>query len=309
MADDFRITAVRRRSAGCWTRAPRWWPSRISATGRVTGTALGDGPVASASTPLSGVELGENLRFEPGEKRNDPAFVASLIEGFDVYVNEAFGVAHRPMPRSSGRRSSCPAPPGCAWPARSRSWGASTKCPARPFVAVVGGAKVADKIEVLYALATKVDCWWSVEAWPSPSWPRRGAAWGVLFHAGHLNDCRALLDSGLEIVQPTDIRGLEPGGTFGAGGIGSRGGVKVIEGIFPTGESVGIGPDSAAAFADVVRQAGTVLWNGPLGAFEDARFAGARGWWPRRWPSARASPSWVAGTAPVPSKSSGCVTR
>ena len=223
-----------------------------------------------------GVELGENLRFDPGEKRNDPAFVASLIEGFDVYVNEAFGVAHRAhasivgpprfLPSAAGLRlarevevlgrildarpdPSWPWSAGPRWPTRSRS---STRWPPR---------------------WTR---WWSVAAWPSPSWPPRGARVGSsLFDAGHLEDCRALLDSGLEILLPTDIRALEPGGTFGAGGIGSRGGVKVIEGDLPDGwTGLDIGPDSAAAFADVVRQAGTVLWNGPLGAFEDARFAG-----------------------------------
>jgi phosphoglycerate kinase len=92
----------------------------------------------------------------------------------------------------------------------------------------------------------------------------------------HIADCRALLDSGLDIRLPTDIRALEPGGTFGPrfGAFGPRGGVKVIEQDLPDGwTGLDIGPESAAAFAAVVRQAGTVLWNGPMGAFEDQRFA------------------------------------
>jgi phosphoglycerate kinase len=93
-----------------------------------------------------------------------------------------------------------------------------------------------------------------------------------LLDPDHVADCRALIDSGLDIRLPTDIRALEPGGTFGP--TGSRGGVKVIEGDLPDGwTGLDIGPDSAEAFADVVSEAGTVLWNGPLGAFEDARFA------------------------------------
>ena len=104
-----------------------------------------------------GVELGENLRFEPGEKRNDPAFVASLIEGFDVYVNEAFGVAHRAHASIVGPPRFLPSAAGLRLAREVEVLGRILECPARPFVAVVGGAKVADKIEVLNALATKVD--------------------------------------------------------------------------------------------------------------------------------------------------------
>ena len=98
-----------------------------------------------------------------------------------------------------------------------------------------------------------------------------------LFDPDHLEDCRELLASGVRIVLPTDTRALEPGGTFGppSAGHGPRGSVKVIEGDLPDGwTGLDIGPDSAAAFAEVVSGAGTVLWNGPLGAFEDRRFAG-----------------------------------
>ena len=143
-------------------------------------------------------------------------------------------------------------------------------------MAVVGGAKVGDKIEVLNALATKVDTLVVGGGMAFTFLAAQGRRVGSsLLDPSHLADCRALLDSGLEIYLPTDIRALEPGGTFGREGIGPRGGVKVIEGDLPDGwTGLDIGPDSAAAFADVVRQAGTVLWNGPLGAFEDARFAG-----------------------------------
>jgi phosphoglycerate kinase len=84
------------------------------------------------------------------------------------------------------------------------------------------------------------------------------------------------LASGTDIVLPSDVRALEPGGTFGpqSGAIGPRGGVKVVIGDLTDGwTGLDIGPESADAFADIVRRAGTVLWNGPLGAFEDARFA------------------------------------
>ena len=98
-----------------------------------------------------------------------------------------------------------------------------------------------------------------------------------LLDESHLEDCRALLDSGVRILLPTDTRALEPGATFGtpSGGHGPSGSVKVIEGDLPDGwMGLDIGPETAAAFAEAVAGAGTVLWNGPLGAFEDRRFAG-----------------------------------
>ena len=149
--------------------------------------------------------------------------------------------------------------------------------PARPFVAVVGGAKVADKLEVLKVLATKVDTLVVGGGMAYTFLAARGQAVGSsLLDESHLDDCRALLDSGVDILLPTDTRALEPGGTFGPPslGHGPRGSVKVIEGDLPDGwTGLDIGPDSAAAFAEVVGGAGTVLWNGPLGAFEDPRFA------------------------------------
>jgi phosphoglycerate kinase len=144
-------------------------------------------------------------------------------------------------------------------------------------VAVVGGAKVADKIEVLKALAPKVDTLIVGGGMAFTFLAAQGHRVGSsLLDPDHIADCRALLDSGLDIRLPTDIRALEPGGTFGpqSGGIGPRGGVKVIEKDLPDGwTGLDIGPESAAAFAAAVRPAGTVLWNGPMGAFEDQRFA------------------------------------
>ncbi len=278
VADDFRITAA--------LPTLRWLLDRgaevvaISHLGRPAETRdprWEMDPVRERLIALCpGVELGDNLRFNPGEKSNDPAFVASLIEGFDAYVNEAFGVAHRAHASIVGPPRFLPSAAGLRLAREVEVLGGILEHPARPFVAVVGGAKVGDKIEVLNALATKVDTLVVGGGMAFTFLAAQGRRVGSsLFDPSHLTDCRALLDSGLEIYLPTDIRALEPGGTFGREGIGPRGGVKVIEGDLPDGwTGLDIGPDSAAAFADVVRQAGTVLWNGPLGAFEDARFAG-----------------------------------
>jgi len=156
--------------------------------------------------------------------------------------------------------------------------GGVLEAPARPFVAVVGGAKVADKFKVLKVLAAKVDTLVVGGGMAFTFLAARGQHVGnSLCDESRLDDCRALLASGVRIVLPTDTWALEPGGTFGPAtdGQASRGSVKVIEGDLPDGwTGLDIGPDSAATFAAEVAGAGTVLWNGPLGAFEDQRFAG-----------------------------------
>jgi phosphoglycerate kinase len=279
VADDFRITAA--------LPTLRWLQDQgaevvaCSHLGRPAATRDPRWEMAPVRERLNalcpGVELGENLRFFSGEKANDPAFVTNLIEGFDAYVNEAFGVAHRRHASIVGPPRFLPSAAGLRLAREVEVLGGILACPARPFVAVVGGAKVADKIEVLKALAPKVDTLIVGGGMAFTFLAAQGHHVGSsLLDPDHIADCRALLDSGLDIWLPTDIRALEPGGTFGpqSRGVGPRGGVKVIEQDLPDGwTGLDIGPESSAAFAEVVRRAGTVLWNGPMGAFEDQRFA------------------------------------
>ncbi|HVB92533.1 MAG TPA: phosphoglycerate kinase [Acidimicrobiales bacterium] len=224
-----------------------------------------------------GVALGENLRFDPGEKANDPAFVTALVAGFDAYVNEAFGVTHRRHASIVGPPRFLPSAAGLRLAREVEVLGGILEQPSRPFVAVVGGAKVADKLPVLEALAAKVDTLVVGGGMAFTFLAAQGRGIGSsLFEPEHVEECRHLLESGVEILLPSDIRALEPGGTYGrqSGGLGPRGGVKIIEHDLPDGwTGLDIGPDTAAAFAEVVRGAGTVLWNGPLGVFEDRRFA------------------------------------
>ena len=200
------------------------------------------------------------------------------MQGFDAYVDEAFGAAHRAHASIVGPPAFLPSAAGLRFAREVEVLGQILERPARPFVAVVGGAKVADKLAVLKVLATKVDTLVVGGGMAFTFLAAQGAQVGCsLFDPDHLEDCRELLASGVRIVLPTDTWALEPGGTFGppSSGHGPRGSVKVIEGDLPDGwTGLDIGPDSAAAFAEVVLGAGTVLWNGPLGAFEDRRFAG-----------------------------------
>ncbi len=219
------------------------------------------------------VELLENLRFDPGEEHNDPAFVEKLINGHDAYVNDAFGVSHRSHASVVGPPSRLPSAAGFLLQREIEALGGLLGSPARPFVAVVGGAKVADKLGVLKALLQRVDV----------LVVGGGMAFTFLAAAGHrvggsmvdpdrIDECTALLASGKRILLPTDIVSLEPGAAFGCDCTGGE--VRVVEGDIPEGWcGLDIGPTTVEAYADAISTAGTVLWNGPMGVFEDTRFA------------------------------------
>ncbi len=279
VADDFRITAALPTLRALQERGGE--VVAASHLGRPGGTRdprWEMGPVRERLGALCpGVGLTDNLRFDPGEKANDPAYVQRLIEGFDAYVDEAFGAAHRADASIVGPPQFLPSAAGLRFAREIEVMGGILEDPARPFVAVVGGAKVADKMEVLKVLARKVDTLIVGGGMAYTFMAARGQHVGSsLLDESHLEDCRALLASGADIRLPTDTLALEPGATFGPVGEEhrQRGSVKVIEGDLPDGwTGLDIGPDTAAAFAEVVRGAGTVLWNGPLGAFEDPRFA------------------------------------
>jgi len=220
-----------------------------------------------------GVELLENLRFDPGEEAGGAAFVATLIDGFDCYVNDAFGASHRAHASIVGPPATLPSAAGRLLQREVEMLGRLLDDPARPFVAVVGGAKVADKLGVLHALLGRVD----------RLVVGGGMAYTFLAALGHdtgaslldhdrIKDCGALLEeAGDRIVLPSDIVVLGPGGTVGPEGTGA---VDVVGTDVPEGwEGVDMGPASRRAYAQVIAGAGTLFWNGPVGAFEDPRFA------------------------------------
>jgi phosphoglycerate kinase len=225
-----------------------------------------------------GVSLMENLRFSPGEKANDPAFVASLVDGFDAYVNDAFGVAHRQHASVVGPPAHLPSAAGRRLAEEVEVLGSLLDHPPRPFVAVVGGAKVADKLGVLKALAAKVDVLAVGGAMAFTFLVALGRDVGAsIVDLDRVDDCRRVLESGARVLLPTDVVALEPGGTFGPPSCepGPRGDTKVVGTDLADGwQGLDIGPETAAAFAEAVVEARTVLWNGPLGVVEDDRFAG-----------------------------------
>jgi phosphoglycerate kinase len=224
-----------------------------------------------------GVELLENLRFHPGETANDPAFVQELIAGQDAYVNDAFGASHRAHASVVGPPQFLPSAAGRLLAREVEVLVGMREAPARPFVAVLGGSKVSDKLGVIRALLAVVDelvigggmCFTFLAA--------RGHSVGSsLFEPDQVDVCRELLDSGARIHLPSDITALGPGGKIGdpsAGGEVRQAGPSLPDGWM----GLDIGPGTAAEFGDVIAEARTVFWNGPMGVFEDPRFeAGTR---------------------------------
>jgi phosphoglycerate kinase len=273
--DDFRVRAA--------LPTIEWLTSHGAAVtacthlGRPKGTADPRYDVAPVRDLLAGlapgVELLQNLRFDPGEEANDPAFVARLVDGFDCYVNDAFGASHRAHASIVGPPATLPSAAGRLLAREVEVLGGLVAGPTRPFVAVVGGAKVADKLGVLRALLERVDRLVVGGGMAYTFLAARGHDVGAsLVDPDRIKDCAALLDeAGDRIVLPTDVVVLAPGGTIGPDGTGE---VKVVGTDIPAGwEGVDMGPESVRAFADAVAGAGTVFWNGPVGAFEDPRFA------------------------------------
>jgi len=235
-------------------------------------------PVRERLTELCpGVALLENLRFSPGEKANDPAFVAALARGYDGYVNEAFGVAHRRHASVVGLPTLLPSAAGRRLTREVEVLGCLLESPVRPFVAVLGGAKVADKLGALQALVAKVDVLAVGGAMAFTFLAAMGHEIGAsLVDLDRLEDCRRLLGAGTKLLLPVDTVALEPGGTYGPMSCdpGPRGSSKVVGRDLADGwRGLDIGPETAEEFAAVIGSAGTVLWNGPLGVVEDERFA------------------------------------
>lgn len=210
------------------------------------------------------VEVLENLRFNPGEEANDPDFVAWLIAGVDSYVNDAFGAAHRSHASVVGPPRTLPSAAGRLLQREVEVLSELREHPKRPFVAVLGGAKVSDKIGVIEALSQIVDELVIGGAMCFTFLAAQGYSVGdSLFEPDQVDTCKRLLSGSIPIHLPEDIVGLDANLSFATFGIRLPEGAKGLD----------IGPGSAAAFSDLIMDARSVFWNGPMGVFEDERFA------------------------------------
>ncbi len=222
------------------------------------------------------VKLRENLRFDPGETANDPAFVAELVAGQDLYVNDAFGASHRAHASIVGPPQTLPAAAGRLLAREVEVLLGVRNQPRRPFVAIMGGAKVSDKLSVIEALLGVVDELIIGGGMAFTFLAAQGHSVGTsLLEEDMIDTCARLLDGDKTIHIPHDVTALIGGTLFDpdAGGEVRQFGVNLP----PNAMGVDIGPGTAGAFSDIIAEAGTVLWNGPMGVFEDPRFeAGTR---------------------------------
>ena len=220
-----------------------------------------------------GVALLENLRFNPGETTDDPAFVAELVAGQDAYVLDAFGAAHRAHASVVGPPRTLPSAAGRLLQREVEVLLPLRTDPDRPFVVVLGGSKVSDKLGVIEALGAVADTLLIGGGMCFTFLAAQGHDVGdSLLEADQVDTCRRLLASGMRIVVPADVVALGPDGVIGDPAAGGE--VRQVGGDVPTGfKGLDIGPGTAAEFAAEIAGAGTVFWNGPMGVFEDPRFA------------------------------------
>jgi phosphoglycerate kinase len=213
------------------------------------------------------VMLIENLRFDPGETSDDPAFAMNLSQLGDVYVNDAFGAAHRAHASVVGPPRVLRGAAGRLLAREVEVLGALLDAPRRPFVALLGGSKVSDKLGVIDALLGRCDQILVGGAMAFTFHAAQGLAVGAsLVELDFVDRCRDLLATG-RVVVPTDVV-IAQEMTQGAA---TR---HCAAGRIPDGYlGLDIGPETAGNYAEIVHGARTVLWNGPMGVFEMAPFA------------------------------------
>jgi len=222
-------------------------------------------PIRARLSELApGVELLENLRFNAGEEANDPAFVGELVQGIDAYVDDAFGAAHRAHASIVGPPQTLPSAAGRLLQREVEVLMGLREKPKRPFVAVLGGAKVSDKLGVIESLLKVVDALVIGGGMCFTFLAAKGFSVGdSICERDQIDTCKRLMDLGKPIHLPEDIIGLDASGNVLTFGQRLPDGAKGLD----------IGPGSAAAFSDIIMDARTVFWNGPMGMFEDERFA------------------------------------
>jgi phosphoglycerate kinase len=215
----------------------------------------------------------ENLRFHPEEEANDEEFARRLAALGELYVNDAFGTAHRAHASTDGvPRRLKPAVAGLLMERELEYLGRALDRPARPFVAVLGGAKISGKIDVIESLLGRVDRLLIGGAMMFTFLRAQGRSTGrSLIEEDRLDIARLVIERararGVELALPVDcVVSIAPDGT-------SPGRVAGIDRIEPGEIGVDIGPETVRQFASKLADAKTVLWNGPMGIFEVPAFA------------------------------------
>ena len=214
----------------------------------------------------------ENLRFHPGEEQNDPSHATALARLADVYINDAFGTAHRAHASTVGVAQLLPSAAGPLMHAEIQALDRLTRSPARPYVAVLGGAKVSDKIGVLRRLATEVDALLLGGGIANTFLASGGRRLGrSLVEPGQAEVVAAVRSaaagSGCRILLPVDAvaaPAVDPGAVTT---------VVTADQVPQDQMALDIGPATTDAYLEVLAESRTVVWNGPLGVYEHEPFA------------------------------------
>ncbi len=220
------------------------------------------------------VLLLENVRFYPEEEKNDPAYAAQLASLAEIYINDAFGTAHRAHASTEGVARHLPAAAGYLMKRELDYLGSNVENPERPFVAILGGAKVKDKISVIEALLPKVDTLIIVGGMAYTFFKAQGKEIGKsLLDASNIDFAKRLLaENGDKIMLPVDVM-VADSNPFDTDPATLSTKVVPVGEIPADWEGVDAGPVTIKAIAAVLQGAKTVIWNGPAGIFEFPQFA------------------------------------
>ena len=234
---------------------------------------IGSEATAAARALRSGdVLLLENVRFHAAEEKNDPSFAQQLASLAEVFVNDAFGAAHRAHASTVGVTAYLPSVAGLLMEKEIATLSRLLEAPERPFVAMIGGAKISTKIGVLTHLLSKIDVLVAGGGIANTFLKAQGHAVGKsLVEDEQLSVAAAFLDQadkiGVAVLIPSDVVVGTVGETKGTGDV-------VATDAIPPHTMIGdIGPKTVAAIQTILSTARTVFWNGPLGLFEEERFA------------------------------------
>ena len=234
---------------------------------------VGDDAKAKAAALQGGqIMLLENLRFDPREEKNDPSFARELADMAELYVSDAFGSVHRAHASTAGVAAFLPAVSGLLVAKELEIMGGALNDPKRPFVAVLGGAKVSDKIGVINNLLERAN---TIVIGGGMAYTFAKAQGGSIGKSLCEND---KLDYALEMIEKAKKNGVKlllPIDTVAADNFSDDAKRMVVStmAIPDDYEGMDIGPETTKLFCDAVKGAGTVVWNGPMGVFEFENFA------------------------------------
>jgi len=257
-SEKYSLKPVAARTAELLGAEVRFATDCIGAAAEDAVSALGPGDVV----------LLENVRFHAEEEANDSGFAGQLAGLADVFVNDAFGTAHRAHASTEGLAEYLPAVAGLLMEKEIVSLGSALEHPRHPFVGIVGGAKVSSKLAVLENLIDRVDRLLIGGGMANTFLSAQRLEVGKsLLEADLVDTASDLLQRGGKIVLPVDVVVT----TDLTGSAAPR--ICAVEEVGPDEMIVDIGPRTMDAFKAEINLAGTVLWNGPMGIFEDSRFA------------------------------------